>query len=68
VLEALIAVDAVLSNLPQRSREVFLLSQLDGLTYSEIAQQLGISFSTVRKDMFSALKACHTAIEKLDTQ
>lgn len=68
VLEALIAVDAALSNLPQRSRDVFLMSQLDGLTYSDIAQQLGISFSTVRKDMFSALKACHIAIEKLDMQ
>ncbi len=67
VLEALLAVDTALAALPKRTKEVFLLSQLDGFTYSQIANQLAVSFSTVRKDMFAALKACHVAMEKLDT-
>ena len=66
VLEALLAVDTALATVSQRTRDVFFLSQLDGLTYSNIAQRLGISFSTVRKDMFTALKACYLAMEKLD--
>jgi RNA polymerase sigma factor (sigma-70 family) len=64
ILEALIAVDTALSELNKRTRTVFLMSQLDGLTYSTIAQELGISFSTVRKDMFTALKACNKALDQ----
>lgn len=49
---------ATLATLPERARRVFLLNRLDGLTYADIAQQLGVSVSTVEKDMIRVLKAC----------
>jgi hypothetical protein len=39
----------MLDGLNGKTREAFLLSQLDGLTYSEIAHKLGVSVSSVKK-------------------
>lgn len=47
-----------LKSLPERTQRVFLLSRLDGKNYREIAQQLGVSISTVQKDMIKALQTC----------
>lgn len=58
VLETLCQLDAALDRLPVRVREAFLLSQFDGLTYSAIAQQLGVSVGSVRKYMLQAAQAC----------
>ena len=57
-LEALQAVDAMLSRLPARVREAFLLSQLDGLKYAEIALRLGVSERMVKKYMAQAMLQC----------
>lgn len=62
VLEILCHIDAMLDTLPPRVREAFLLSQLDGLTYSEIASRLSISVASVRKYMLKAALVCHTAL------
>lgn len=64
VFEDLLQVDAVLHALPVKVREVFLLSQLDGLTYSEIAQRMGISFGAVRKYMLRAAQSLQLLAEK----
>lgn len=61
VLETLLHIDAMLDTLPARAREAFLLSRLDGLTYSEIAARLSISVASVRKYMLRAAEACHSA-------
>lgn len=58
VLESLIRIDAMLDALPARVRETFLLSRFDGMTYSEIATQMGMSVATVRKYMLRAAQAC----------
>ncbi len=58
ILEALYRIDAMLRGLPARTRNVFLLSQLDGLTYPQIAQQMGLSLITVKRHMRSAFAAC----------
>jgi RNA polymerase sigma-70 factor (ECF subfamily) len=58
VLEALLKIDAVLGALPPEVRKVFLLSQLDGLTYPEIAARLGASLATVKRHMRRAFLAC----------
>lgn len=58
ILETLYRVDAMLRGMPARVRQVFLLSQLDGLTYGEIAEQLNVSLITVKRDMRSAFLAC----------
>ncbi|MNT30512.1 putative RNA polymerase sigma factor FecI [compost metagenome] len=62
VVEALTAVSRVLDQLPPRVREAFLLSQLDGLTYREIAEQLGVTVNVVQKAMARAFLHCYTAV------
>lgn len=58
VLEALYRVDAMLDRLSARARSAFLLSQLDGLTYGQIAGQLGVSERMVKKYMAQAMLQC----------
>jgi RNA polymerase sigma-19 factor, ECF subfamily len=55
-LEALQEIDRVLGGLSPRVREIFLLSQLDGLTYPQIAAQLEVSVNLVQKAMLRAVK------------
>lgn len=50
------AVNAAINRLPPRCREVFLMSRDGGLTYVEIARELGISIKTVETQMGRALK------------
>ncbi len=47
-----------LQALSERTQQVFLLSRLEGMTYQQIAKHLGVSVSTVEKDMMRALKIC----------
>ena len=58
VFEALAQLDQALAEVSQRARQVFLLSQLEQLTYAQIAEQLQISPMTVRRDMHAAISAC----------
>ena len=44
------------AKLPPKTREVFLLSRVNKLTYKEIAEELNISQKTVENQMGSALK------------
>lgn len=50
------AITAAYNDLPPRCREVFELSRVHGLKYSEIASTLGISVKTVETQMGRALK------------
>jgi len=50
------AYEASLSRMPDRRRDVFLLSREAGYSYAEIARQLGISVKTVEVQMGRALK------------
>lgn len=58
VIETLIELDRLLCGLPQKVREAFLLSQLDGLRQSEIAARLGVSLPTVKRYVARALEQC----------
>ncbi|KAF1068239.1 MAG: putative RNA polymerase sigma factor FecI [Pseudomonas citronellolis] len=58
MLETLMALDAMLDGLGARAREAFLLSQLQGLKYTEIAARLGVSVSSVTKYVARATEAC----------
>ena len=49
-------IQAAIDALPPKCREVFSLSYLGELSNKEIAQQLGISVSTVENHIHSALK------------
>lgn len=58
VLEALQEVDAMLDGLPSKVRLTFILAQVEGLTYAEIADQLNISLRSVKRYMALALAEC----------
>jgi RNA polymerase sigma-70 factor (ECF subfamily) len=47
----------MLASLPARTREVFLLAQLDGLTLQQIAERTQIPVITVRRHIHKALMA-----------
>lgn len=53
----------VISEIPEKSRMVFLMHRIDGMTYSEIAQNLQLSVKAVEKRMSKALSVLN---EKLD--
>ena len=57
-LETLQLVDRMLDGLSAKARTAFLLSQLDGLTYSAIAQRLNVSVSSVKKYVAKATEHC----------
>lgn len=52
-----------LDELPPRCQQVFLLHRYEGLTYSAIATQLGVSVSAVEKQMMRALLHFNTHLE-----
>ena len=49
-------IEATIQSLPDRCREVFILSRYEELKYSEIAKKLEISIKTVEVQMSKALK------------
>lgn len=54
--------EPVLQLLPAKCRTVFEMSKLQGMKYSEIAYQLGISIKTVENHMGKALKIIRTSL------
>lgn len=63
ILETLAQVDAMLDALPPKAKRAFLLSQLEGLKYEEIAQQLECSLISVKRYMKQAFLACLTLMD-----
>lgn len=63
--ELLSEVDALIATLPPRRAEIFRLSRIEGLTYREIADTLGILECTVQKHMMIALKELQPDLHKL---
>ena len=57
-LETLCRIDAMLDQLNPKARTAFLLSQLDGMPYADIAVQLGVSERMVKKYMAQAMLQC----------
>jgi len=58
ILEALYRIDAMLHTLPRRTRDIFLLVQLDGLNYQQVADRLNMALITVKRHMRKAFLAC----------
>lgn len=63
IIETLVDIDQLLDGLGSRTREVFLLAQLDGLSYVEIARRLQVSVNTVKKHAVRALTHCLLLLE-----
>ncbi|MGJ7543477.1 sigma-70 family RNA polymerase sigma factor [Variovorax sp. LT1R16] len=58
LLETLQEIDAMLDGLAPPVRTAFLLAQLDGLGYAEIAVELSVSERTVKRYMAEAMARC----------
>jgi len=52
-----------IGSLPPRCREVFLMNRMDGMSYSQIAERLGISVNMVEKHIIKALLHCRKSLD-----
>ena len=52
-----------MQKLPERCREIFLLSRLEGLKYKEIAERLNISVNTVENQISIALRKLRSELK-----
>jgi RNA polymerase sigma-70 factor (ECF subfamily) len=64
IIETLQRLDAMLDGLGRNVKRAFLLSQLQGMPYKEIAAQLQVSVSSVTKYIAKATEHC--LLEALD--
>lgn len=58
LLESLCELDAMLAGLGPNVRQAFLLSQLDGMSYKLIAEQLQVSVVTITRYVAKATQHC----------
>lgn len=58
VVETLLELGEMLQRLPTKVREAFILAQVEGLKYREIAERLSVSERMVKKYMAQALVHC----------
>lgn len=54
--ETEVLIRKAVNSLPERCRDIFMLSRVEGLKYREISERLGISINTVECQMSIALK------------
>lgn len=54
---------AAVENLPEKCREVFLLSKRDGLSHKEISEKLNISVKTIENHMTKAFTRLRDALQ-----
>lgn len=60
--EDLAKVSQALQSLPVMTRKIFILYRLHGARQQDIAEQLGVSVSTVEKHVRKALSHCYTSL------
>lgn len=60
------AMVATIETLPPRCREAFMLYKFDGLSYAQVAQQMGISTRTVEMHLQMAMDACWRCLDGMD--
>lgn len=58
LLETLQQIDTMLDGLNSKVRQAFLLAQLEGVPYADIALKLGVSVSSVKKYIAKAAEHC----------
>lgn len=58
LIETLMDIDRMLDGLGSRTREIFLMAQLQGLSYVEMGRRLQLSVNTVKKHAARALTHC----------
>jgi RNA polymerase sigma factor (sigma-70 family) len=63
IIDTLLQIEKMLDAMSERGRQIFLLAQLDGLSFAEIGRQLDVSVTTVRKHFIRAMTQCLLLIE-----
>ena len=63
-LETLQQLARLIEAMKPKARTAFLMAQLDGMSYTEIAGQMGISVRTVERYMADALFHCHQLMQR----
>ncbi|MFV0378379.1 MAG: RNA polymerase sigma-70 factor [Mangrovibacterium sp.] len=58
-------IDAIIDQLPEKRKQIFILSREDGLSNNEISEKLGISVKTVEDHMTHALKFIRKNMETM---
>ena len=53
--EDLVKMQRVIAEMTEKSRTVFLMNRIDGMTYNEIAESLKVSVKAIEKQMSKAL-------------
>ena len=61
--QQLLQVEKALNGLPKKCRRAFLLHRTRHMTYQQIADELGVSLSTVEKYMIRALEQCRKKVQ-----
>lgn len=65
-MERVALLQKVLEELPVKTRQVFMMRKLDGMTHTEISNQLDISTDMVAKHIINAMKYCRLRIQELE--
>lgn len=63
ILETLHEIDRMLDALPSKVKHAFLLSQIEGMKYEAIAQQIDVSLISVKRYMKQAFLHCLSFME-----
>lgn len=58
--------NGAVARLPEKMRDVFMLSRYEHLSHREIARKLGIAETTVKKQVSNALKLLRSEVKELD--
>lgn len=58
------SVETIINTLPERCREIYILSRTRNLSHKEIATKLNISTKTIENQMTKALKTLRTELKK----
>ena len=63
--ETVVEIEHAIDALPAQCKEVFLLLRMDGLSYQEVAEKLGISINTVRTQITRAITKLRESLGNL---
>jgi len=58
-------VQKVMWAMPEKRRQLFVMSRFDGLSYAEIARRVGLSETAVRKQISKGLMDCQKALQQI---
>jgi len=65
IIETLVEIGGILGRLPQKAAAAFVMAQVDGAPYRDIAGQLGVSERMVKKYIAQAMLQCALVIARL---